>query len=61
MENNNKNNIEEEEDRQITAPVEMDRRKALATLGKYALLSSPVMTTLVTSRKASAWSPPSPP
>ena len=37
---------------------EMDRREALATLGKFALFTTPVMTTLLTSRKAAAWSDP---
>ncbi|MCP4700527.1 MAG: hypothetical protein GY862_27295 [Gammaproteobacteria bacterium] len=42
---------------------EMSRRKALTTLGKFALLTTPVMTTLLTSKKAAAFSPtpPSPP
>jgi hypothetical protein len=41
---------------------EMDRREALAALGKFALFTTPVMTTLLTSRKAAAFSnPPGPP
>ncbi|MCI5197560.1 MAG: hypothetical protein D3919_15340 [Candidatus Electrothrix sp. AW5] len=35
---------------------EMSRRQALATLGKFALFTTPVMTTLLTSKKAVAWS-----
>ena len=42
-------------------PDEMSRRQALATLGKFALFTTPVMTTLLTSKKAAAWSPPAPP
>jgi hypothetical protein len=43
-------------------PGEMDRREALATLGKFVLLTTPVMTTLLTSKKAAAFSlPPGPP
>lgn len=53
---------EETEDRAVAeSSGEMDRREALATLGKFALFTTPVMTTLLTSRKAAAWSPPTPP
>jgi len=40
---------------------EMDRRQALATLGKLAIFAAPTMTTLLTARRASAVSPPPPP
>lgn len=42
-------------------PREMDRRQALAALGKFALFTTPVMTTLLTSKKAAALSPPAHP
>lgn len=42
-------------------PGEMSRRQALATLGKFALFTTPVMTTLLTSKKAAALSSPPPP
>ena len=61
MENHNKQNHDAEEEQQTGDPTEMDRRKVLETLGKFALLSSPITTTLLTSRKASAWSVPAPP
>ncbi|MGR0482522.1 MAG: hypothetical protein ACTFAL_14270 [Candidatus Electronema sp. V4] len=40
---------------------EMDRRQALAALGKFALFAAPTMSTLLTARRASAASPPPPP
>ncbi len=41
-------------------PGEMSRRQALAALGKFAVFTTPIMTTLLTSKKAAAWSSPPP-
>ena len=50
-----------EKTNEVEEPREMDRRQALAALGKFALFTAPVMTTLLTSKKAAALSPSSAP
>ena len=40
--------------KQADLPEEIDRREALVKLGKYAIYTSPVMTTIITNRNAAA-------
>ncbi len=49
------------DDNDTDQPEEMSRRQALAALGKFAVCTAPITTTLLTAEKASAWSVPGPP